>query len=101
MGAQTVGRITGRELRRSPDEVGYDILVLDAEHKQALAAARSLGREGLRIALGESLTLHRENPPLPSFRSRHCSRSVVLPSYHDDPGLYVAAVIDFVRENPT
>jgi predicted ATP-grasp superfamily ATP-dependent carboligase len=79
----------------------YDILILDAEHKQTLAATRSLGRAGLRVALGESLTQYRESPPIPAFKSRYCSRSVVLPGYAEDPDAYAAAVVEFVRQNPT
>jgi predicted ATP-grasp superfamily ATP-dependent carboligase len=85
----------------SPDHAGYDILILDAEHKQSLAAARSLGRAGLRVALGESLDQYRSHPPLPAFCSRYCARGVVLPSYADDPDAYAAAVIEFVRTYPT
>jgi predicted ATP-grasp superfamily ATP-dependent carboligase len=86
---------------QAPDNAGYDILILDAEHKQSLAAARSLGRAGLRVALGESLALYRENPTLPAFCSRYCARAVVLPSHADDINAYVAAIFDFVREHPT
>jgi predicted ATP-grasp superfamily ATP-dependent carboligase len=92
---------SGEIPRRSGNDAGYDILILDAEHKQALAAARSLGRAGLRVALGESLTQYRADPPLPSFRSRYCSRSVVLPGYATDPDAYAAAIVAFVRDNPT
>src|SRR5689334_7848804 len=84
-----------------PDNAGYDILILDAEHKQSLAAARSLGRAGLRVAIGESLALYRASPPLPAFCSRYCARAVVLPSYADDVDAYAAAIIDFVRQHPT
>lgn len=97
--------VPGGSTRRGPalpwDGTGYDILILDAEHKQALAAARSLGRVGLRIVLGESLVFYRQHPPLPAFQSRYCSRSLILPSYTKDPGAYASAVIDFVRENPS
>ncbi len=86
---------------QAPDNAGYDILILDAEHKQSLAAARSLGRAGLRVAMGESLALYRENPPLPAFCSRYCARAVVLPSHADDINAYVAEIFDFVREHPT
>jgi predicted ATP-grasp superfamily ATP-dependent carboligase len=86
---------------QAPDNAGYDILILDAEHKQSLAAARSLGRAGLRVAMGESLALYRESPPLPAFCSRYCARAVVLPSHADDLDAYVAAIFDFVREHPT
>jgi predicted ATP-grasp superfamily ATP-dependent carboligase len=88
--------------RASPgDQYAYDILILDAAHKQSLASARSLGRAGLRIALGESLAQYPPGLPLPAFRSRYCARSVVLPSYATDPASYAAAIIAFVREHPT
>lgn len=86
---------------QAPDNAGYDILILDAEHKQSLAAARSLGRAGLRVAMGESLAQYRESPPLPAFCSRYCARAVVLPSHADDIDAYVAAIFDFIREHPT
>ena len=46
--------------RDSRDE-SFDVLVLDAGYKQSLASARSLGRAGLRVVLGESLAEFR--PP--------------------------------------
>jgi predicted ATP-grasp superfamily ATP-dependent carboligase len=79
----------------------FDILILDAEHRQTLASARSLGRLGLRVALGESRTLLEADCPLPSFSSRYCARSVVLPSYEDGPLPYVNAILSFVRKYPT
>ena len=83
------------------DHDSFDILILDAEHRQTLASARSLGRAGLRVALGESLSLHDPALPLPSFRSRYCARPVILPSYSDGPLPYVNAILEFVREHPT
>jgi len=74
----------------------YDVLVLDATNKQSLAAARSLGRAGLRAALGESVGQYRPHPP-PAFRSRYCARSVTLANYLDDPAGYVESVADFAR----
>jgi hypothetical protein len=38
---------------------GYDLLILDAEVKQSLAAARSLGKAGLRVAPGDRLPFSR------------------------------------------
>ena len=93
----SVQQVSGQD----PQTAGYDILILDAEHKQTLAATRSLGRAGLRVALGESLALYRDRPPLPAFRSRFCAAAVVLPNYADDVDAYAEAIIDFVREHPT
>ena len=77
----------------------YDILILDASVKQTLASARSLGRAGVRVALGESEAQYRSYPPLPAFRSRYCARALVLPDYTNDPAPYVAAIIGFVRDH--
>jgi predicted ATP-grasp superfamily ATP-dependent carboligase len=52
----------------------YDALVLDAKGRQSLAAVRSLGRRGLRVAaLGSS-------PHEPTFASRWCQRAFVCPA---------------------
>lgn len=79
----------------------YDVLVLDAGCKQSLASVRSLGRRGLRVALGESVSECRPLYQPPSFRSRYCAEPLVLPDYTDDVPGYQDAVIDFVSQNPT
>jgi predicted ATP-grasp superfamily ATP-dependent carboligase len=84
---------------RVGDLDSFDILILDASVKQTLASARSLGRAGLRVALGEAESQYRARPPLPAFRSRYCARAVVLPDYARDPALYVAAIVAFVRDH--
>jgi predicted ATP-grasp superfamily ATP-dependent carboligase len=78
---------------------GYDVLILDGRCKQALTSARSLGRAGLRVAVGESTGQFRFGVEPPAFHSRFCSRSVVLPSYVADPAPYVDAVLAFVRDH--
>jgi predicted ATP-grasp superfamily ATP-dependent carboligase len=77
----------------------YDILILDGRCKQALTTARSLGRAGLRVAIGESTGQYRFGVEPPAFHSRFCDRSAALPSYVADPAPYVAAVLAFVREH--
>ena len=77
----------------------YDILILDGSCKQALTSARSLGRTGLRVAIGESAGQYRFGLEPPAFRSRYCARSVALPDYVGDPAPYVEAVIAFVRDH--
>jgi predicted ATP-grasp superfamily ATP-dependent carboligase len=77
----------------------YDVLILDCNCKQALTSARSLGRAGLRVALGESVGQYRPREEPPAFRSRYCARALVLPDYITDPAGYVDAVIAFVGEH--
>jgi predicted ATP-grasp superfamily ATP-dependent carboligase len=87
-------------IRRQPQSAGdadaIDVLILDAETRQSLACARSLGRAGLRVALGESVSLLHPPLPLPAFRSRYCSTAVVLPAI-EESSAYAAGVLDFVR----
>ena len=77
----------------------YDILILDGECKQALTSARSLGRAGLRVAVGESVGQFRFNLAPPVFASRYCARTVALPDYIGDPAPYREAIIAFVRDH--
>ena len=75
----------------------YDILVLDASYKQTLACASSLGRAGLRVALGECAPSF----PVLAFHSRHSAHNIVLPSYSAAPSAVADAVVQFVRQYPT
>ena len=90
---------------RDPESVhrasSFDALVLDASYKQSLATARSLGRAGLRVAMGESASQCPPSGDLPAFHSRHSARNVVLPSYAGDGARFAAAVVEFVRAYPT
>jgi glutathione synthase/RimK-type ligase-like ATP-grasp enzyme len=78
---------------------GYDILILDAATRQSLASVRSLGRAGLRVAAGESITGCGPSQSALTFRSRYSARNVVLPAITEDGGEFAAAVVDFVREH--
>ena len=78
---------------------GYDILVLDASMKQSLASVRSLGRAGLRVAVGESIAQLDPAIPVPALRSRYCQRSLVLPDLVNDTPAFIAAVTEFVRDH--
>ena len=79
----------------------YDILVLDASYKQTLATVQSLGRAGLRVALGECFVDCDPSLSVLAFRSRHSVRNVVFPNFATDPSSFAKAVVEFVREHPT
>jgi predicted ATP-grasp superfamily ATP-dependent carboligase len=79
----------------------YHVLVLDAGYKQSLACARSLGRTGLRVAMGESFVEFDPALPIPAFRSRYSAYNAVMPNYATDAAGYAAAVVDFVRKHAT
>ena len=81
------------------DALTYDVLILDAEHKQSLASVRSLGRAGLRVAAGESVAQFDPDRPLPAFQSRYCAKRLVLPSFVDDAEEFSRAVIAFARKH--
>jgi predicted ATP-grasp superfamily ATP-dependent carboligase len=83
------------------DAYEFDVLVLDGGARQSLVCVRSLGRAGLRVAVGETCEdIDRTHPAL-GFRSRYAARSVVLPSFVPDTSAFIAAVLEFVREHPT
>jgi len=86
---------------RSTRCYSYDILVLDASYKPTLATVQSLGRAGLRVALGECFVDCDPSLPVLAFRSRHSARNVVFPNYATDPSGFAKAVIEFVRAHPT
>jgi predicted ATP-grasp superfamily ATP-dependent carboligase len=90
-GRKTPGKAAGAEQ--------YDILVLDAEYKIALTSARSLGRAGLRVALGEGVGQYTQDHRPPSWRSRYCGRALELPDYTTDAEAYIDAILTFVREH--
>jgi predicted ATP-grasp superfamily ATP-dependent carboligase len=92
---------TGRAPGAGGVPTGFDALILDAGSRQSLVAARSLGRAGLRVALGECFAECDPELPVIGFKSRYCARSVVLPNYATDAEAFAAGVIEFVRENPT
>lgn len=54
--------------------VTYDALVLDAGLRQSLAAIRSLGERGLRVAAVDT------SPGVPAFSSRWCQQAFICPA---------------------
>ena len=68
-----------RHARRSACET-YDALVLDAALRQSLATLRSLGRQGLHVAVAEVAHVLEESPYVPAFSSRWCKQSFVSPA---------------------
>jgi predicted ATP-grasp superfamily ATP-dependent carboligase len=83
------------------DDDVYDVLVLDAGSRQSLAVVRSLGRAGLRVAVGECFAECDPALPVLGFRSRYAAGDVVLPSFAADVDAFAAGVVRFVREHPT
>ncbi len=70
----------------SPWARGPRVLVLDGFWNKALAAVRSLGRQGVYVAAGEWTRL------APALFSRHCRRRFVYPSAITHPAAFLAAL---------
>jgi predicted ATP-grasp superfamily ATP-dependent carboligase len=68
-------------------------IVLDGEQRAALAVTRSLGRRGIRVAVGSYV-----NPCL-SSSSRYCADSFVYPSPHNDPAGFRRALMEFILKS--
>ncbi len=90
-----------RHLQKVKGTPGFDVLILDASYKQSLASARSLGRAGLRVAVGECTTQCPPSGNLPAFYSRYSAGNIVLPSHAGDGTGFGMAVVEFVRAYPT
>jgi predicted ATP-grasp superfamily ATP-dependent carboligase len=78
-----------------------DCLILDANHRQALVVARSLGRAGLSVTLAESSDEESLHAPIPAFYSTFSAGSTTLPSMSREPDLFAAAVLDLIERRPT
>ena len=101
LGPMSGPRAAGPDHGPVPDVEGYDVVVLDGASRQSVAAVRSLGRAGLRVAVGECFAECEPSLPVAGFRSRYCARRVVLPSFAEDPTGFATELVRFVRENPT
>ncbi len=66
--------LTASGLQSATRQVTYDALVLDARLRQALAAVRSLGRRGLKVAAVGS------SDRQPALASRWCQQAFVCPT---------------------
>lgn len=74
-----------------------DILVLDAQTRQALACTRTFAHAGRRVG---TVACASEAAGAPTFRSRWCSLSAVVPDLTEDPDAYVDGVLALLREHP-
>ena len=68
-----------------------DAIVLDGEQRSALAVTRSLGRRGVKVAVGAE-----KNPSLAS-RSRYCTRSFIYPSPYRNPAGFLQALKEYTK----
>ena len=74
-----------------------DVLLLDAENRQTLAAMRTYARAGLRVG---AVACESEAWWAPSFRSRRCSLRATVPELSTDADGYAQAVLTLLDEHP-
>ncbi len=79
----------------------YDALVLDAALRQSLATVRSLGRQGLRVAVAEVAHVLEESPYVPAFSSRWCRHAHILPAFKRDTDQFAADLKRFLLSTDT
>jgi predicted ATP-grasp superfamily ATP-dependent carboligase len=75
----------------------FDVLVLDASYRQAVAAIRSLGRAGLKVAAVASRS---EAAWAPGLQSRWCRAPIIVPDLEEGADANVAAIIAALDASP-
>ena len=74
----------------------FDALILDAKLRQSLVTVRSLGSRGMRVAALEVAASLQKAKSVPTFSSRWCKRSGVVPSYEQNTEPFLAYLKQFV-----
>ena len=74
-----------------------DVLLLDAENRQALAMMRVLARAGFSVG---AVACQSDAWWAPSLKSRFCARRAIVPDLSSDPQAYVQAILDLLDEQP-
>jgi predicted ATP-grasp superfamily ATP-dependent carboligase len=72
-----------------------DVLLLDAQYRQAVACLRAYRRAGLRVG---TVACESEASWAPATRSRWCAARASVPDFSDDEDAYVDAVLALVKE---
>jgi predicted ATP-grasp superfamily ATP-dependent carboligase len=93
-GAQVAAAEPGRSAPAQP----LDVLLLDAQSRQALACLRAYARAGMRVG---AVACSADAAGAPSFRSRWCVLQAVTPDFAADANAYVDALLALLREHPT
>jgi len=75
-----------------------DVLLLDAEHRQSLAALRAYSRAGLRVG---AAACESESWWAPSLNSRFCRLAATVPDLGEDADAFTSAVLDLLDRYPT
>jgi predicted ATP-grasp superfamily ATP-dependent carboligase len=76
-------------------EPPLDVLLLDAQYRQALACMRAYTRAGLRVG---AVACEADAAWAPALRSVKCRAHAIVPDYADDEEAYLDAVLRLVKE---
>jgi predicted ATP-grasp superfamily ATP-dependent carboligase len=68
------------------------VLVTDGHFRKSLAVARSLGRKGIPVTVGERTFLNT------SFFSKYCTRRLVYPSPHQSPNQFIEFILREIKK---
>src|SRR5262245_2670870 len=74
-----------------------EVVVLDAQYRQSLAAVRSLGRSGISVG---AVACRSDADWAPALRSRLCGFEAVVPDFKDDADGYATAIADLLDQYP-
>jgi predicted ATP-grasp superfamily ATP-dependent carboligase len=88
--------MTGRLAITTP-EPPLDVLLLDAQSRQTLAAIRALGQTGLTVGV---VACQSEAGWAASLQSRFCALAVVVPDLFSGAQAYAQALLDALDQHP-
>jgi predicted ATP-grasp superfamily ATP-dependent carboligase len=80
----------------TPADLDLDVLLLDAQYKQSLAAMRAYARVGLRVGAAACET---DAARAPSLRSRWCLLRATLPNVSTGSDAYVDGILDLLDQH--
>jgi predicted ATP-grasp superfamily ATP-dependent carboligase len=86
-----------KSLARASTPRELDVLLLDAELRQTLAAMRAYARAGLAVG---AVACESDAWWAPSLRSRWCSMRATVPDFSIDATAYVDALLDLLDAHP-
>ncbi len=86
--------LSNEDLRAQKRLDMFDVLVLDAKLRQSLVTVRSLGSRGMHVAALEVAASLQKAKSVPTFSSRWCKRSGVVPSYEQNAEPF----LDYLRQ---
>jgi predicted ATP-grasp superfamily ATP-dependent carboligase len=83
-------------IRSQKRELIYDAVVLDAQLRQSLTTVRSLGRRGKRVAALTTVSSLEKSKHVPTFSSRWCQTSSIVPAYEQHAESFLACLREFL-----